>query len=374
MYNRLIISVVFILTVATTNAQEPSKLTQKEVAAKIDSLVQKTMEDNKVPAISLSIIQGGEVTIQKGYGVKNRKTKDRVDELTTYQTASISKTFTGIIANALRLEGKLDLDKPITTYLPKTISKKALKRLQPITTKDLLFHRAGIQRNSKANKRKDGEPMLHPLTEVQLLQDIDKLKPKVKRQKGKYYSNLGYALIAYITEQASGKSYEELVNEYVIQKYGLVNTAVSLTKEIQTSLATPYRKDMPEIETKPWKAGKMAPASGIFSNTSDLSKIMLAQLTAYQNFDTEKDKNPLILTTVKSPTGKTSYYGMGLWEFEFDRGVLYGHSGEMDGYGGQYQFNKVTNTGVVLLTSCANDDWMQVLVAQINYILESNNG
>ena len=109
-----------------------------------------------------------------------------------------------------------------------------------------------------------------------------------------------------------------------------------------TPIATPYRKDDRSTQTKPWNTGFLTPASGIYSNVDDLTKLMTEQLKIYRmSNDVTIPNSPLYLTKEKDfRDDGESYYGMGIWEFEFDRGVLFGHSGDMDGYASQYRFKQ----------------------------------
>lgn len=348
---------------------EAQEISQNKINEAIDSLIHSTIQTHDIPAISIGVIQDGKISIQKGYGYTKRQTGVPVDENTVYQIASLSKMFTGIIARSLILENKLVLNQSISFYLKDKIDSKTAKKLSTIQVKDIFFHRSGIPRNSKTHKRRDGEPMLSKYTEKHLLADLKKMKI---RKYGKFkYSNLGYSIIGYILESASGLTYEELCKQYVIQKFNLVNTTIS--NPFQS--ATPYRKDNRTVETKAWNTGKMTPASGIYSTTADLSKLMVEQLKAYRSNPIDKDTNPLNLTNPKELKGNSnnsnSYYGMGLWELKYHRGMLYGHSGDMDGFASQYQFNSTQDTGVVLLTS-SGGPWLGILIAQINQLIENN--
>ena len=145
-------------------------------------------------------------------------------------------------------------------------------------------------------------------------------------------------------ESASGMSYEDLLNQYIIQEFNLDNT--SNTAQLNT--ATPYRKDKRNIETKAWNTGKMTPASGIYSSASDLLKMMVKHIAVYSSNSIDLDKNPLNLTGIKDiKNDSENLYGMGL----FKRGSVYGHGGDMDGFASQYWFNSSKGTGVILLTS-----------------------
>jgi CubicO group peptidase (beta-lactamase class C family) len=336
-----------------------------DVHASIDSLVKSTQSKHNIPSMAIGIIQDGEITFQKGYGFMERASTTKVDEKTSFQIASLSKMFTGIIAHSLVIEGTLKLNESIVTYLPDEISDQDKEKLEPITLKDVLLHRAGIHRDSKSHKRKDGEAMHTPYNEADLIKDIQKVKFKRKDQYE--YSNVGYAILGRILENSSGLSYEALLKKYVSEPYGLTETAVKASAPI----ATPYNKEERFTKTSPWNTGLMTAASGIYSSVSDLIHLMTLQLEVYRMEDEDKRLNePLFLTKEKKlRSDGESYYGMGLWEYEFDRGILYGHSGDMDGYASQYRFNKTTNSGFVLLTS-SGGDWTHELAAEVSRIIE----
>jgi CubicO group peptidase (beta-lactamase class C family) len=353
-----------ILCSATLFAQNPDPSGIDDVHQAIDSLVRRTAETQNIPSVTYGVIQNGEITWQKGYGTIERGAVKKVDENTVYQIASLSKMFTGIIANSLLLEGKLDLDESISPYLPEELAPKEKTRLESISIKDLLLHRSGLPRDSKAYKRKDGEPMHLPYSQAHLLEDLERVK--IKNQGTYSYSNLGYAILGYVLEKVSGLTYEALLKKYVTDRYKLMKTS---TRPFSPQ-AVPYRKDKRDVKTEPWKTGRLTPASGIYSNVRDLVTLMAEQLHVYRNKENMQNSSPLYLTREKVLRGDNeSYYGMGLWEFEFDRGILYGHSGDMDGFASQYRFNETTNTGFVLLTS-SGGNWTGRLIAEASRIME----
>ena len=73
-----------------------------------ESLLLRSMERNRVPAVSIAVMRGGEIDWAKGYGVRQAGGVDPVDEETLFQAASISKPVTA--AGALRM-GRLKIDR-----------------------------------------------------------------------------------------------------------------------------------------------------------------------------------------------------------------------------------------------------------------------
>lgn len=112
----------------------------------LETYILKGMADWQIPGLALTIVKDGQVVIQKGYGVQQVEepgaTPAKVDAHTLFLIASNTKLFTATALAKLHEEKKLDLDKPLTQYLPDfALYDPAASRL--VTIRDLLSHRLG---------------------------------------------------------------------------------------------------------------------------------------------------------------------------------------------------------------------------------------
>lgn len=338
---------------------------QKEIIKKVEF----SMQENNIPALSIGVIKDGKVYFTSGFGSLKLNSSDSIKSYSVFQIASLSKLLTGIITRSLEIEDIIDINDPITNYLSDKISKKAQHKLREVKIKHLLFHNSGFPHNSIVLQRIDGEPMKNGYTSNQLLQDLEKLELESAPGEKFAYSNLGFAILGFILEEASGFPYSKLLEKYISKPYNMEST-FSNPENVETKyLAIPYRKDNRQIETSAWKTGKLTPASGIYSNVEDLVNLMASQISTY-----DEDKNEdLILTEEKTSRGNEgSYYGYGIFEDKTKRGTIYGHRGDMDGFASEYTFNPDRNVGVVILTS-SGGRWAGLLAAQIMKILEEDS-
>ncbi len=108
----------------------------------IDKYVQQALEGWQLPGVAVCIVKEGKILLQKGYGVSNWETKNKVDEHTVFPIASISKTFTGTLFATLEAEGKISLNDPVKRWLPEFTMKDKIYENQ-ITLADVLSHRSG---------------------------------------------------------------------------------------------------------------------------------------------------------------------------------------------------------------------------------------
>ena len=92
------------LLVAQSN-EEKESLSLGQLKS-IESIIDEYLEENDIPALSLGILRNGEAPVFINKGKLKLGTEEIVDEHTTFQLASLSKMFTGLLTNYLAREGK----------------------------------------------------------------------------------------------------------------------------------------------------------------------------------------------------------------------------------------------------------------------------
>jgi CubicO group peptidase (beta-lactamase class C family) len=105
----------------------------------VDDVVLDEMRIQNLPGLAVAIIQNDVVTHIKAYGHQDEDRQIPATRETLFRWASISKTFTGVMAMRLYEAGHLDLDKDIRDYLPVWSANNPT-----ITMRQLLSHTAGI--------------------------------------------------------------------------------------------------------------------------------------------------------------------------------------------------------------------------------------
>lgn len=356
------------------NIPNPSEEASSEDYRLVDwvrTTIDSTMSANNIPALSIGVVRDGELFYAEGYGVHERGNSKKVNENSIFQIGSDTKKFTAIIVRNLVSEGKLELAEPIVSYLPDALTAEAKENLNDITVKDLLLHKSGIPNRAPSNKRIDGDPMLIEYTEQDLIHDLNHLKLDFEPGTDFAYSNFGYVVVGFISELVSGQEYSTLVEKYITEKLGMDNTFIHPNDDQLSLIVTPYRKDDRNVKSAPWKMGKITPAGGVYSNITDLSKLMIAQIKAYKEFDSNGEiDNPLLLTENDGIEG--SHYGFGLGKTVDEYGTRYGHGGDLDGFAGGYVFSPEHNAGLIMLTS-SGGSWFGQLEKEIMIKLFKKN-
>lgn len=96
-----------------------------------------------LPGIAMAVVEEGQVTWSRAFGVMNVETQARVTDETVFEVASLSKPAFAYVLMRLVDEGLLSLDRPLVQYRrPEYLSDQAV--LEVITAKDVLRHTTGL--------------------------------------------------------------------------------------------------------------------------------------------------------------------------------------------------------------------------------------
>ncbi|MEL7263770.1 MAG: serine hydrolase domain-containing protein [Planctomycetota bacterium] len=341
------------LPYATFAAETGVSDQEREFVRWARATVEKRMRENDVPAVSVGVIREGKLLFTDGMGVQNRISKQQVTANSRFQIASQSKMLTGIVVDELLAEGRLQLDEPITKWIANSLRPDAATRLRRVTLRHLVHHRSGIPNYAcsvYADSKRGGRMYwADGYSEEQLIRDLNSIQFDFEPGSQFSYSNSGYAIIGFLCEKATGQSYEELLQQYVIKRFELISTSSKIDRVPRELLVTPYYPHSRATASKPSDWGLATPASGVISSVSDLTRLMTIQLRSYR---TSHDvRQPLMLTRVRDTTGPEMSYGYGIFRQQKNGYVNYTHGGDADGYACAYSFSPEKNCGLVLLSS-----------------------
>jgi CubicO group peptidase (beta-lactamase class C family) len=108
---------------------------EKFLKVQIDSL--------NIPAISIAIINDGEIVYSNSMGLSNNVTKQTVNQNSIFESASLSKPVFAFFVMKLSEKGIIDLDRPLHYYLPDEKMEKD-QRYKNVSARMVLSHRTGF--------------------------------------------------------------------------------------------------------------------------------------------------------------------------------------------------------------------------------------
>jgi CubicO group peptidase (beta-lactamase class C family) len=191
----------------------------QENLRKIDSLLTSFYNDGNLNG-NILIAEKGKVVYKKSFGFSNDSAKERLNENSVFELASVSKQFTAMAIVILKEHGKLNYDDKMSEYIPE------LSNYNNITVRHLLNHTSGLPDYMEIMDTVFDKSKI--ATNKDIISIFAKLKPKILFEPNTKweYSNTGYALLASIIEKASGMSYQDYLNKAIFQPLQMSNTSV----------------------------------------------------------------------------------------------------------------------------------------------------
>ena len=187
---------------------------------------------------SVLIAEQGEVIYKKGFGMANMEWDIPNEPNTKHRLGSITKQFTAMLILQLVADDAIDLEAPITSYLPDYPKETG----DQITIHHLLTHTSGIP-NYTAFPNFFKEQSRNPYTPDEFVEVFAHKKLDFAPGERFSYSNSGYFLLGVIAEKLTGKTYEQLLHDNIFTPVGMNDTGYDNHEDILKNRATGYEKN-----------------------------------------------------------------------------------------------------------------------------------
>lgn len=228
---------------------------------KIDRLLSQAVDDDKVIGHSALIFQEGDVTYYSEHGDRDGEKGLPVQRDTIFRIYSMSKPITSVAVMQLVEAEKIDLDAPISKYLPALGEMKVLKgeeevdARREITTRDLLRHTSGFTYgffgNTKVDQayRKNGILM----TDRNIEETVEKLgKIPLLHQPGKrFHYSISSDVLGRLVEVVSGERFDNYLKKNVFDPLQMKDTFFTVPKDKQDRFAQLYRGEDGNLKPSP---------------------------------------------------------------------------------------------------------------------------
>jgi CubicO group peptidase (beta-lactamase class C family) len=205
------------------------------------------------------VAQRGHVLLRKGYGLTNREHNIPNAPDTKFRLASVCKQFTGAAILHLQQRGLLDVDDPVSAYLP------GYPRGAEFTVHQLLVQTAGIPEFTTAFDKRT------PITLDQTLDLFKDLPLEFPPGERFAYSNSNYLVLTKIVEQVSGQTYAAYMQEHFFAPLGMVDSGYERHEDILHNRAAGYTTDGERVINAPFVDMSFAGGAGaLYSTVEDL--------------------------------------------------------------------------------------------------------
>ena len=326
---------------------DPNKL--QAAVNYIDTWLDLNFDNSRIPAMQVAIQHGDTPVYSRPFGYADLSTKTKLTKEHVFRIASHSKTFTSTAMLQLVEGGKLNLDDPVSKYIPWFTSSKD-NRIRQVTLRQLLNHTAGMIRDGVDA---DYWQFLRPfpdehelkvfIAESGLIYDADE---QFK------YSNFGFGYLGLVIQAVSGMPYYEYVTKNIIEPLSLGSTGPDLDDRAKGKLANGYstelfgrdRRLFDHIETR-----ALAPATGFYSNAEDVCRYFAAHFLGNEVLLSDHSKRQMQHGYWES--SGMERYGLGMVHYKRGGWAIYGHSGGFPGFVTNTQFDAKRKLVVTVLTN-----------------------
>ena len=302
-------------------------------------LALEAQKEGRLPSLAAAVFRAGEVVWSDAVGLADVEEQTEATPDTQYAVASITKTFTAASVFQQRDEGKLELDEPLSRYLPEAAHGSP-------TLRRMLAHASGLQREPPGEV---WETLEFP-AEEELLARLGEAEQVLGDGAAWHYSNLAYALLGHVVARVSGTPFRDYVAERLLRPLGLTRT----TWGPEAPAAKPYfvepysdavRRE-PELEL-----GGKGGESGLYSTVGDLAR--------WGSFLVDPDEAVLGPQSVAemhelqimAEPDWTLGWGLGIELWRRGERIFGGHTGGFPGFLSMLVYSRRDRVGAVVLTN-----------------------
>lgn len=298
------------------------------LTAFFDGMIQTHLREKPIAGATLSVVQGGEVVVARGYGYADVDEGRRViPGETLFRIGSVTKLFTFTATMQLVEEGLLRLDADINEYLDFEVP---ATWPEPITVADLMTHTGGFQEDVRNLFTHDPQRM------VSLADWVRDNDPGRVRPPGTFssYSNYGVALLGRIVERVSGLDWDDYLESRILEPLGMAQTTgrQPLPEHLAPSMSGGFVPANGGFRAQEFEFTMGAdPAGSMTSTAMDMASFMLAILGEGQyggNRILDPESVRLMTSRHFAHDPRLPGYGLGFYEMSSHGVRIVGHGGD----------------------------------------------
>lgn len=349
---RLLVCAALLIAVGASGedrANIPPRKDYTEVAARLEGAIRQEMENKQLPAFSIALVDGNEIVWAQGFGYQDPDQKIPAAPQTVYRVGSVSKLFTDIGIMQMVEAGKINLDAPVSHYIPDFHPKNPFDK--PITLRELMSHRSGLLREPPVGNYFDpSEPTLQAT--VRSMNATELVYEPGTHTK---YSNAGIAVVGYALQELNHKSFPEYLKKSVLLPIGMRESAFAPEPELVRNLAKAYMwsYDGLKFPAPSFQLG-LAPAGCMYSTVTDLAQFLMVLFNGGRGPNgqvIERDTLEQMWTPQFTKPGVKKGYGLGFAISELDGHRVIGHGGAIYGFATEVAGLPDDKLGVVTVTT-----------------------
>lgn len=324
----------------------------------LDTYVERGLQKWQIPGAAVLIVKDGKILISKGYGVKEIRTNNKVDQNTLFMIGSNTKAFTGTALALLEFEGKLKLEDKVINYLP-DFKMNDLWINNNLNLIDIITHRMGL-----STFQGDFMFWSSNLTEDDVIEKFGKIKHKFDFRTKYGYTNAGYSIASKVIQKVTNKQWKDFIKEKILIPLNMNRTTtLSVDFAKADNIAKPHTLVENKLVILPFEnIDNMAACGSMGSSVNELSNWLIALLDSGRTAGQvvippkviERTLQPqTFIRRTKHPFNKTNYalYGLGWVLEDYEGREIVSHTGGVNGFVTSVTLVPKENLGIAVLTN-----------------------
>ena len=325
-----------------------------------------------VPGLSIAVINNGEIEWARSYGVLEAGKNQAVSSDTLFQSASISKPVSAMMALKLVEQDRLNLDQDVNEILSSwKIPENEFTDTNKVTLRGILSHTAGLTVHGFQGYDFDGEvPSLLQMLDGLPPANSDPIRVDVRPGSMFRYSGGGYTVLQQILEDVSHKTFDELLRNEILDQLNMPDSTFEqpLPAHLRNKAATAHVDSGIPIQGK-WHVYPEKAAAGLWSTPTDLAKFAIEIMNSCNNRSNKmlsKNMADSMLTTIQGD------YGLGLVVKHLENNIIrFGHSGGNVGFRCYFAAYTDSGKGAVVMTNSDNGNFVAMeIIRSLSRIYE----
>jgi beta-lactamase class C len=335
--------------------RSPKPASLDSIISAYDHFLENAVDSLQSPGAAIAIVYKGEIMLLRGYGVKKVNESDSINAHTAFRLGSVSKGFASVLTGIMVEQGTLNWDDKVKTYLS-DFCMRDTSSSNCLTVRHILSQTSGFPEHTYTDLLDNG-------MEYEMIKASLSNVPVVARPGQIYtYQNVVYSLISDILYNASGKDYNNLLQEKIFRPLHMQDASTDYTSfYYNPNTAMPHLRMGTnwKMKQKNSRYYSVSPASGVNASASDMAKWLLALTGYYPEVLPQKTIEDIARHSIETPKKSVyqrnwkylekTYYGLGWRVFKIHGHEMVYHGGYVEGYRTEIAFDPDTKVGIAIM-------------------------
>jgi CubicO group peptidase (beta-lactamase class C family) len=322
------------------SAQE---LNGTDLNSRIAELIPEAVNDT-TPGLVIGVVVEDELWYAQGFGLANLSYGIPNDPKMVYNIGSVSKQFLGYAFAMLHVEGKLNLDDPVSKYLEDWPEFDEV-----VTLRQLLSHTSGYREAYTMSSLAGRAVGVDRITKDECL-EVVRRQPELEYSPGSQftYNSTAYVILSKVLEEVTETPADIWVTENMLKPLGLNDTQIEseVGEVIKNAAESYYFENGLYINSKSNRA--IFGAGDICTSVLDLMKWMKNYKTAEVGGE---EVNQVFLETFELTDGSDSKYALGIFVDEYRGAKRYRHAGSHESFITQLTYFPEYDLGIAMVSN-----------------------